>query len=74
MNPILQETRYNKRAGKETPVIRVYTTKAGYPMFFKVMDGNLRYLYHPYHFWAFAGLVKWKELKAFYLRITGRNE
>lgn len=75
INPPLTQLKHNKRVGQLTPVIRVYKTKAGLPMFFRIDHENiLRTLYNPYIYWSYplaSGTINWPALKRFYIRITG---
>lgn len=72
MNPKLNELKYNSRAGKYTPVIRVYTTKAGRPQFFKVVSGELRSLYNPYIYWSYVSdRPMYPAIKNWLIRVTG---
>jgi hypothetical protein len=72
--PQLQETKFNKRSGKETPVLRIYTTKRGEAMYFQLISSGYRCLTTPYFFWISCHhRSQWKNLAEFYARICGVN-
>ena len=76
--PRLQETKFNKRSGKETPVLRIYTTKKGDPMYFMLVNGAYRYMSSPYFFWSMCSFYpqkgnKFYQLVEFQARICGVN-
>lgn len=70
--PTLQETKFNKRVNKFTPVIRVYTTKKKGTMYFMDIDGQYKYCAAPYFFWTPCAFA-YPSLQAFYARICGVN-
>lgn len=76
--PELQETKFNKRAGKETQVIRVYTTMRGATMYFMRSNGTYRYMSSPYFFWSVCSFyqtkgTRYEQLVRFQARICGVN-
>lgn len=68
--PELKETKFNKRVGKATKVIRVYTTKNKGLMYF-VKEGQVYYyMASPYFFFTPCG-HGWPALVSFHAKICG---
>lgn len=76
--PELQDVKFNKKAGKETPVIRCYTTLRGAPMFFMKRQGAFCYMQSPFFFWSICSFYPHKagypNLVRFQARICGLTE
>lgn len=76
LNPVLRPMKISKITGQPKPVIRVYTTKRGDPMFFRadVCSLVIYYMGSPYFAWArMDSLPNWPTLLKFFARVTGHT-
>jgi hypothetical protein len=67
----MKATKYNKRAGKVTPVIRIGKTKAGKQVSLKRVKGDLLYNIEPIYGWSPVLSARWYAVRNWLYHMAG---